>query len=139
MTKERANLSSALDAAVLAAANNNAISLSEKDSYAEAHFLANYSGGISIDLTPSVTSSHVRLEAKLRAAITRTVQNMMVNIWMEHRALEDNTNDDEHADIAVMENQYQIAANNWQDYDDYDYDPWAPVNEWPVSYYYYFY
>ena len=30
----------------------------------------------------------VRLKAKLRANITRTVQNMMVTIWMEHRAIE---------------------------------------------------
>ena len=64
LTKERAKVSSALDAAVLAAANNNAITLSEKDSYAEAHFLANYNGDIKLELTPSVTTDRVRLKAK---------------------------------------------------------------------------
>ena len=63
LTKERAKISSALDAAVLAAANNNAITLAEKDSYAEAHFLANYNGTINLVVTPSVTAERVRLVA----------------------------------------------------------------------------
>lgn len=64
VTKERTEISSALDAAVLAAANNNAISVSEKDSYAEAHFLANYGGDITLDLTSSVSTDRVRLVAQ---------------------------------------------------------------------------
>ncbi|MEP3655830.1 MAG: pilus assembly protein TadG-related protein [Litorimonas sp.] len=64
VTKERSAISSALDAAVLAAANNNAISNSEKDAYAETHFLANYSGDIPLTLTPSMESDRVRLSAE---------------------------------------------------------------------------
>lgn len=64
VTKERSAISSALDAAVLAAANNNAISNSEKDAYAETHFLANYSGDIPLTLTPSMESDRVRLAAE---------------------------------------------------------------------------
>ena len=62
-TKERGKISSALDAAVLAAANNNAITLTEKDTYAEAHFLANYKGDIALELTSSVTPTRVKLVA----------------------------------------------------------------------------
>ena len=63
VTKERDAISSALDAAVLAAANNNAISNAEKDNYAETHFLANYSGDIELTLTPSMEPDRVRLSA----------------------------------------------------------------------------
>ena len=63
VTKERDAISSALDAAVLAAANNNAISLSEKEAYAETHFLANYNGKIELTLTPSMETDRVRLAA----------------------------------------------------------------------------
>ncbi len=70
LTKERAKLSSALDAAVLAAANNNAITREQKDDYAEAHFRANYTGDILVDLTPSVTTQRVRLEANGELALT---------------------------------------------------------------------
>jgi len=63
VTKERGAVISALDAAVLAAANNNAISMSEKESYAEAHFLANYSGKMKLELTPDMTTERVRLSA----------------------------------------------------------------------------
>ena len=52
----------------------------------------------------------------------------MVSIWLEYRTTRDNANPDEHADIAIMDNQAQIATNNWQDYEDYDYNPWAPIN-----------
>ena len=64
VTKERAAISSALDAAVLAAANNNAISDAEKDDYAETHFLANYSGEIDLILSPSMEPDRVRLSAE---------------------------------------------------------------------------
>lgn len=64
VTKEQAAISSALDAAVLAAANNNAITDSEKDKYAETHFLANYSGDVELTLTPSMEPDRVRLMAE---------------------------------------------------------------------------
>lgn len=63
VTNERNAISIALDAAVLAAANNNAISDSEKDDYAETHFLANYNGDIKLTLTPSMEPDRVRLSA----------------------------------------------------------------------------
>ena len=64
VTKERSSISSALDAAVLAAANNNAIQLDEKDEYAATHFTSNYNGDLEITLTPSVTTEEVRLVAE---------------------------------------------------------------------------
>lgn len=63
VTKEKNAITSALDAAVLAAANNNAITNDEKDEYAEAHFLANYSGDIQLTLDPSMQTDSVRLAA----------------------------------------------------------------------------
>lgn len=63
VTKEKNAITSALDAAVLAAANNNAITNDEKDEYAEAHFLANYSGDIQLTLDPSMQTDRVRLAA----------------------------------------------------------------------------
>jgi len=64
VTKERSKVSSALDAAVLAAANNNSITLDQKDSYAETHFRANYTGDITFALSSSVSLTRVRLEAR---------------------------------------------------------------------------
>lgn len=64
LTKESNAISSALDVAVLAAANNNAISLNDKDEYARMHFFENYSGDLKLKLTPDVTSSRVRLVAQ---------------------------------------------------------------------------
>jgi len=64
VNKERNAISSALDAAVLAAANNNAISMSEKEEYAKTHFLANYNGKLKFELTPSMTADRVRLAAE---------------------------------------------------------------------------
>jgi len=61
---ERNAALSALDAAVLAAANNNLIPDSEKDEFAKTHFLANYSGNIDIELSSNVTSDRVRLVAE---------------------------------------------------------------------------
>jgi len=62
-TKERNAISSALDSAVLAAANNNAIADSEKHLYAETYFRANYSGDLELDLTASLKANRVRLSA----------------------------------------------------------------------------
>jgi len=64
LTKERNAISSGLDAAVLAAANNNAIEEAEKHLYAETHFLANYSGELELNLTPSLEADRVRLTAE---------------------------------------------------------------------------
>ena len=64
LSKERNAALTALDAAVLAAANNNLIADSEKDEFAKTHFLANYSGNIDIELTSSVTPDRVRLVAE---------------------------------------------------------------------------
>jgi len=64
LSKERNAVSSALDAAVLAAANNNAIADAEKGIYAQTHFSANYQGDMQLTLSPSVTSDHVRLVAE---------------------------------------------------------------------------
>lgn len=64
LTRERNAISIALDAAVLAAANNNSIVDSEKDEYAEAHFLANYNGKMDLTLVPGLESDRVRLSAE---------------------------------------------------------------------------
>lgn len=61
---EQAKLDNALDAAVIAAVNNNAISLADKAEFAATHFNANYSGDLKISLTPSVEDSAVRLMAE---------------------------------------------------------------------------
>lgn len=63
LTKERNRISSALDAAVLAAANNNAISDANKHVYAESHFRANYDGALKLTLDPSISPARVRLAA----------------------------------------------------------------------------
>jgi len=62
-TKEQNAISIALDAAVLAAANNNAIPDSEKHTYAETHFLENYHGNVALDLTSGIESDRVSLSA----------------------------------------------------------------------------
>lgn len=64
VTKEKARISNALDAAVLAAANNNAITDAAKDAYAETHFLANYKGDMELTLTPSMKPDRVKLSAE---------------------------------------------------------------------------
>lgn len=64
LTRERNAISIALDAAVLAAANNNSIVDSEKDDYAEAHFIANYNGKMDLTLVPGLESDRVRLSAE---------------------------------------------------------------------------
>ena len=70
ITKEQNAITSALDAAVLAAANNNAIELDAKDEYAATHFKANYGGDLVLNLTSSVTSDTVRLVAEGRVTLT---------------------------------------------------------------------
>ena len=70
----------------------------------------------------------IRRKARYRAELTRTVQNMMVEIWMEHRASDGTEYSDDPTDIQIMHDQYQASLHTWVDYDDCDYDPWAPVN-----------
>jgi hypothetical protein len=53
---------------------------------------------------------------------------MMVKIWMEHKASDGTEHNDDHADIQIMHDQYQLSMATWADYDDCDYDPWAPIN-----------
>jgi len=64
LTSERNAISNGLDAAVLAAANNNAITISEKDDYAKTYFIANYDGDIPLELASNIESDRVRLSAK---------------------------------------------------------------------------
>jgi len=61
--REKQAIKGALDAALIAAVNNNAIELSEKPAFAETHFRANYSGSVDVVLTPSVEESAVSLVA----------------------------------------------------------------------------
>lgn len=70
LTKERSAISNALDTAVLAAANNNAISLDEKDEYARTHFIANYGGDLNLKLSPDVNTTRVRLVAQGELELT---------------------------------------------------------------------
>ena len=64
LMREKQSVKGALDAAVLAAVNNNAIELSAKGDYAEAYFRANYDGAIKLELTPSVEENEVKLAAR---------------------------------------------------------------------------
>ena len=70
LTSERNSISSALDAAVLAAANNNSITDSEKPPYAETHFRENYNGDLVLELTPSIAPDRVRLTADGQLKLT---------------------------------------------------------------------
>jgi len=67
---EKTNVKSALDVAVLAAANNNILSLSEKEAYAVTHFNQNYKGSLEFDLTPKASSGHVEMSAFGLAPVT---------------------------------------------------------------------
>lgn len=60
---EEVNVKTALDAAVIAAVNNDALSVTEKESYAETHFKENYSGDIKFKLAPKATEDRVELSA----------------------------------------------------------------------------
>jgi len=67
---EKFNVKTALDAAVIAAVNNNTLTLSEKENYAKTHFIENYSGKIDFDLTPKATASRVEMSAHGLAPVT---------------------------------------------------------------------
>jgi hypothetical protein len=59
-----------LDAAVIAAVNNNALNVREKESYAKTHFRENYTGKLKIELGPVATSGRMEMSAKGRAPVT---------------------------------------------------------------------
>ena len=67
---EKVNVKSALDAAVIAAVNNNALSFREKESYARKHFLENYEGDIQFRLSPSAQEGRVEMSAFGVAPVT---------------------------------------------------------------------
>ena len=60
---EKVNVKSALDAAVIAAVNNNSLTQSGKVAYAKTHFNENYSGEIDFDLTATASASRVEMSA----------------------------------------------------------------------------
>lgn len=60
---ERVNVKAALDAAVIAAVNNNALTLSQKEAYAEKHFIENYEGDIQFRLSPNAQEGRVEMSA----------------------------------------------------------------------------
>ncbi len=60
---EKQSVKGALDAAVIAAVNNNAIPLDEKDAFAKAFFEANYDGRADLTLTAVIEESEVVLAA----------------------------------------------------------------------------
>jgi hypothetical protein len=53
---------------------------------------------------------------------------MMVTIWIKHRELDNQPTDADFADMQIMSEQYDNATNQHLHYDEYDYDPWAPIN-----------
>jgi hypothetical protein len=60
---EKVNVKAALDAAVIAAVNNNSLTLSEKEAYATQHFNKNYTGSITLELTPKASDTRVEMSA----------------------------------------------------------------------------
>ena len=60
---EKVKIKTALDAAVIAAVNNNSLTIAQKESYAKTHFLENYDGSIAFDLTPKASENYVEMSA----------------------------------------------------------------------------
>jgi len=67
---EKVNVKTALDAAVIAAVNNNSLTLSEKEAYAKKHFSENYRGDIQFKLKPKALESRVEMSAFGVAPVT---------------------------------------------------------------------
>jgi len=67
---EKVNVKTALDAAVIAAVNNNTLTISQKENYARTHFIENYSGDIVFDLKPKATATRVEMSAFGLAPVT---------------------------------------------------------------------
>lgn len=62
-SSEKVDVKSSLDAAVIAAVNNNALSPDQKESYAKTHFNENYSGDITFKLEAAATANRVEMSA----------------------------------------------------------------------------
>lgn len=62
-SSEKTSVKGALDAAVIAAVNNNALSLSEKEAYAMKHFTENYGGKIQFKLKAKASGERVEMAA----------------------------------------------------------------------------
>ena len=69
---EKVNVKTALDAAVIAAVNNNSLTNDEKEAYAEKHFTENYSGRIKFELTPEASATKVSMSAAGLAPVSVT-------------------------------------------------------------------
>ena len=60
---EKVVVKGALDAAVIAAVNNNSLTISEKESYARTHFEQNYLGKIEFKLDAKASENRVEMSA----------------------------------------------------------------------------
>jgi len=60
---EKVKVKTALDAAVIAAVNNDTLSLQGKEDYAEKHFQQNYEGEIKIELNPQAKADSIEMSA----------------------------------------------------------------------------
>lgn len=67
---EKVNVKTALDAAVIAAVNNNSLTISEKEDYARNHFNQNYQGDVKFTLDPKATDARVEMSAKGLAPVS---------------------------------------------------------------------
>lgn len=62
-SSEKTSVKGALDAAVIAAVNNNSLTLSEKEAYAAKHFTENYGGKIQFELKSKASDNRVEMSA----------------------------------------------------------------------------
>jgi len=68
--REKVEVKTALDAAVIAAVNNNTLTNAEKEAYALAHFNKNYTGKIKFKLNPVATEDRVEMSAYGQSPVT---------------------------------------------------------------------
>jgi len=67
---EKVNVKAALDAAVVAAVNNNSLTPIQKEAYAKTHFEQNYSGAIKLNLLPKAIDGRVEMSASGLSPVT---------------------------------------------------------------------
>lgn len=67
---EKVNVKTSLDAAVIAAVNNNTLSPSQKEAYAETHFNENYNGPIDVKLNSKASVGRVEMTASGLSPVT---------------------------------------------------------------------
>jgi len=67
---EKVKIKTALDAAVIAAVNNNTLTLTQKEAYAETHFNENYNGKLKLKLAPLASDAHMEMSASGLAPVT---------------------------------------------------------------------